>query len=234
MYFEGDFVSAKIWFILSAGQVTGPYSPEEVEGRLNTSQDPQIWGRGQSEWMTPSKWRQSSQELLRQAAILKAEDEVWHLRVAGKDRGTHKYPDLVRVLRAETQFDQIEVLPPHSSWKDIYTVPQLAEELGLSRRNTPRVPIIGTLKCRSPRLGEFACRLISVSEGGLGVNDAKNMQIGDQFEAIVESPNLYVTMNITCEVVYVGQDGYAGMRFVGLPMEFKNVLIEYVNKFATP
>ena len=44
---------------------------------------------------------------------------------------------------------------------------------------------------------------------------------------------LFVTINTTCEVVYVGNDGYAGLRFVGLPEEFKSSIIEYVRKFAT-
>ncbi|MNL61128.1 hypothetical protein D3C87_1850130 [compost metagenome] len=75
--------------------------------------------------------------------------------------------------------------------------------------------------------------MISVSEGGFGVNDAKNLQIGEKFMGTLTSPNLYVTINCTCEVVYVGSDGYAGIRFVGLPAEYKTSIVEYVNKFAT-
>ena len=226
-------MSSKIWFILSEGQVTGPYSPEEVEGRLGSSPHPQIWGRGQSEWMTPAKWRQSSHDQIKNSAAQQAEEERWQLRVSGKELGTYKYPDLILNLKALPQLEDAEVKTEKEGWRSIYSIGRLTNELGLSRRTHARVPIVGTLKCKSPRMGEFNCRAISISEGGVGVNDAKNFQIGEHFEVVLESPNLYVTLNTTCEVVYVGQDGYAGLRFIGLPMEFKNALIEYVNKFAS-
>ncbi|MNT95603.1 hypothetical protein D3C72_2375100 [compost metagenome] len=75
--------------------------------------------------------------------------------------------------------------------------------------------------------------MISISEGGLGVTEVRNLQIGDRFTGNLNSPNLYMQINAICDVVYLGNDGYAGLRFANLPIEAKSSIIEYVNKFAT-
>ncbi|WII71024.1 PilZ domain-containing protein [Bdellovibrio sp. 22V] len=224
----------KIWFILSEGQVTGPYSHEEVESRLPNTKEPQIWGRGQSEWMTPSRWHQALQDTTNVATRPAAENQgIWHVRVEGQQKAPLKYNELISYLKTLTDYSAVDIRPDSNpAWKEVYSVPRVVDDLGISRRSHPRVPMVGTLVCQGPK-GEFKCRVISISEGGLGVNDAQNLQIGERFEATLTSPNLFVTINATCEVVYVGNDGYAGLRFVELGEEFKSSIIEYVNKFTT-
>ncbi|MEN0059397.1 MAG: PilZ domain-containing protein [Bdellovibrio sp.] len=223
----------KIWFILSEGQVTGPYDFEEVEARLPSAKDPQIWGRGQGEWQNPLRWRQSLRDVSRIVTGHPEPQGLWRVRYEGQEKKPMKYPELITYLKSLTDYSSVDVCPDHSQeWKEIYALPRIVEDLDISRRSHPRVPIVGTLQCRSES-GEFTCRVISISEGGLGINDAKNIQIGDHFEGTLTSPNLFGTVEATCEVVYSGNDGYAGLRFVGLPAEYKNSIIEYVNKFAT-
>lgn len=223
----------KIWFILSEGQVSGPYDQDEIETRLNSAKEPQLWGRGQSEWMTPSRWRQALRDS-HQVTPSGAESQgVWKVRVEGQEKSPMKYSDLIAYLKTLKDYSAVDICTDSSQvWKEVYAVPRVVEDLGISRRSHPRVPMVGTLVCEGPK-GEFTCRVISISEGGLGVNDAKHLKIGERFEATLTSPNLFVTITSTCDVVYVGNDGYAGLRFVGLPTEFKSSIIEYVNKFAT-
>lgn len=40
----GAAMEPKNWFILSDGQVTGPYDNTEIEDRLSTATEPQVWG----------------------------------------------------------------------------------------------------------------------------------------------------------------------------------------------
>lgn len=225
---------AKIWFLLTEGQVKGPFEQSEIETLLVSAKDPQIWGRGLPEWLPPAKWRQNLKSLLTSPSQNSSETEgVWYVRVEGKEKTPLSYSDLISYLKTLTDFSAVDVRPDSNSpWKEIYAVPRVVEELGISRRSHPRVPIVGTLACSGAN-GDFTGRVISISEGGLGINDAKNLQIGERFKATLTSPNLFVTINTTCEVVYVGNDGYAGLRFVGLPAEFKSSIIEYVNKFAS-
>lgn len=222
----------KIWFILSEGQVNGPFDQDEIETRLPTAKDPQIWGRGQSEWAAPTRWHQILKEL---GAATPPSNEIqvlWKVRVEGQEKNPLKYSELISYLKTLKDFSAVDISHDNGPWKEVYSVPRVVEDLGISRRSHPRVPIVGTLACESPK-GSFSCRVISISEGGLGINDAKNLQIGERFKATLTSPNLFITINTTCEVVYVGNDGYAGLRFLGLPDEFKSSIIEYVNKFAT-
>lgn len=224
---------AKIWFILSEGQVTGPYNNTEIETHLNSSKDPQVWGRGQAEWMSVPRWRQVLKNYLSSESKEAKTESSWKVRVEGKEQGPLKYTDLISYLKTLTDFSTVDICPGSNSlWKEIYAYPQIAADLGISRRSHPRVPIVGKLVCDRPK-GEFNCRVISISEGGLGVNDAGDLKIGERFKATLTTSNLFVTITCTCEVVYVGNDGYAGLRFVNLATEFKSSIIEYVNKFVS-
>lgn len=184
--------------------------------------------------MTVSRWRQSLKSSLDSENSPQTKTQTsWKVRVNGKEKTPLKYPALIAYLKTLTDFSAVDICPEgNSAWKEIYAYAQITEELGISRRSHPRVPIIGKLVCERPQK-ELTCRAISVSEGGLGVNDAQDLKIGERFKATLTSPNLFVTITTSCEVVYVGNDGSAGLRFIGLPTEFKSSIIEYVNKFAT-
>ena len=224
---------SKIWFILHEGQVTGPFDPPEVESKIASLNEAQIWGRGHGEWMAPIRWRQMLKELPPPNASGEGAKQ-WRLRIDGKAQDAVTYTDLIASLKSIKDFTTVDVSSDNGqTWKDVYSVQQVVDNLGISRRSHPRVPIVGTLEFESDKGESFKCRVISISEGGLGVNDAQSLQIGQRFYATLTSPNLYVTVTTSCEVVYVGNDGYAGLRFVGIPEEFKSSIVEYVNKFAT-
>jgi hypothetical protein len=227
---------AKIWFILSEGQTTGPFEPDEVEKNLASSKEPQIWGRGHSEWMPPARWRQTLKDaghaLPKAVATPDKPQGLWRVRIHGEEKQPLRYEELVGYLKQFPDLSSIDVFPEAGDkWKEVYEIPRLVEELGISRRSHPRVPIVGTLVFEIPQ-GESTCRVISISEGGIGINDAQGMQIGNRFQGTLTSPNLYVTITSMFEAVYIGADGYAGLRFIDLPDEFKSSVIEYVNKFA--
>lgn len=224
---------SKIWFILHDGQVTGPFDPPEIESKISSLNDTQIWGRGHGEWMTPIRWRQMMKDLPAAGAAVDS-SKLWRLRIDGKAQDAQTYTELIASLKNIKDFTTVDVSSDNGqTWKDIYSVQQVVDNLGISRRSHPRVPIVGTLEFENDKGESVKCRVISVSEGGLGVNDAQSLQIGQKFYATLTSPNLYVTVTTSCEVVYVGSDGYAGLRFVGIPEEFKSSIVEYVNKFAT-
>jgi hypothetical protein len=224
---------SKIWFVLNEGQVTGPYEPSEVESTVSSYKDPQVWGRGHGEWMSVPRWRQHLKDSPGAAPVTEDQSRSWVIRIDGRSRETMKYTELIAQLKTLTDFTPVDISSDGGqTWKEVYAVQQVVDDLGISRRSHPRVPIVGTLEFDHDT-ETMKCRVISISEGGLGVNDAESLKIGEKFFATLTSPNLYVTVSTTCEVVYVGNDGYAGLRFVGLPEEFKSSIVEYVNKFAT-
>ncbi len=118
-----------------------------------------------------------------------------------------------------------------SQWKEFYAIQRVVDDLGLTRRSHPRVPIMGTLQGEYTD-GPVYARVISISEGGLGITEAPKLKIGDVVKGTLTSPNLFLTIHCTSTVVYVGQDGYAGLKFSSIPTEARNSIIAYVAKFA--
>lgn len=222
----------KMWFLLNDGQVSGPFEAAEIEAQLPQAQNPLIWGRHQTEWTAPDKWRKALQNQVNASPAAKDHAPHWRGRVEGKEWPPMTYEQLLKQLKALSDFSAVDIKnDSFAGWREIYSVQRLVEDLGISRRSHPRVPIMGSLECEGKN-GRFTARAISISEGGLGINETRDLSIGERFRATLTSPNLFVTISATCEVVYIGNDGYAGLKFIGLPMEAKSSIIEYVNKFS--
>jgi hypothetical protein len=221
--------NSKRWFIMQENQVQGPYQEQEIEGLISQLQNPLIWGRGLTEWVPPLKWREA---LKNPALIIQEEAEpMWKYRIEDREHGPMKFQEMLTQLKKELDHSNILLWNEEKpEWRDIFTVQKVADELGVSRRAHPRVPIMGNLQCEMPD-GPVTLKVISISEGGVGVSGTNNLTIGQKFKAVLSSANLFVTVNCTCEVVYVGSEGYAGIRFSNLPIEAKSAVIEYINKF---
>ena len=217
---------------MRAGQVEGPLDENQIEHEIPLSQNPLIWGKGLSDWLTPEQWKLENQ------SIKTADQEVqrrsmWKWKLEGQEHGPYLYKELVQHLKNVTDPSRVMLWnDSYSEWKDIYSVPSLIDELGVSRREHPRVPIMGTIQIESDK-GPVSARVISISEGGLGLNCPQKFTLGDRFKATFSSPNLYIkSINCTCEVVFAGADSYLGVRFTQIQTEAKSSIIEYVKKFA--
>lgn len=139
---------------------------------------------------------------------------------------------MIEYLKTMKDYSEIQIWTDgYTEWKDIYQIHKIMDELGVSRRQHPRVPIMGTVMCEGAT-GNFQARALSISEGGMGITEAAQVKIGEKFKLSLKSPNLYTPIHATADVVYVGGDGYAGLRFVGLQSESKSAVIEYIKKFT--
>ncbi|MBC7371514.1 MAG: PilZ domain-containing protein, partial [Bdellovibrionaceae bacterium] len=210
------------WFLLLDGQVTGPFADPDIETRLAAGpNEALIWGRGQSEWMAPDKWRVMLKALLAQSALENSRASVWKMRIDHKELTPMNLDELVEHLKDYTDLSPVRIWTEgFEEWKEVFQVQKVMEELGISRRTHPRVPIMGTLKTDASA-GAVTAKVISISEGGIGVNSASGLQIGEKINAAITSPNLFIPIHANLEVVYVGADGYAGLRFLALPNEAK-------------
>lgn len=117
-------------------------------------------------------------------------------------------------------------------WKEVYAYPDIVEKLGLSRRKHPRVPILAQFTGRSNRHETFLARIITVSEGGVGLTEVYDLKIGDEVEGQITSPHFFQPINIRADVVYSGLDGYIGLNFNQINEESQAAIIEYVKKFG--
>jgi len=223
----------KHWFLLCNEKISGPHSAEEIEEQAKrTEGNLQIWGRGANEWYSLTAWRTNLAKFHEVQKKSESDHPTWRLRIEGRESTPMTYSEMLKKLRTMTDFSAVDVLMEgFSTWRELYAIQKLADDLGITRRSHPRVPIMGTFQ------GEFGtrtlhARIISISEGGLGITEAPGVQIGDQIRGSITSPNLFMAINCTCEVTFVGQDGYAGLKFTTIPMDAKSSIIAYVNKFV--
>ncbi|MBX2986453.1 MAG: PilZ domain-containing protein [Bdellovibrionaceae bacterium] len=225
--------TSKKWFLLQAGQIQGPWTPEEIENKLPGASDPLVWGRGLSEWLPPEAWRSallSSGTVLTESIAM--EHPHWRYRLGEREFGPYNYPDLIDVLKKISDFTDVEILnDTGGGWREVYDIQKIVDELGITRRAHQRVPIMGTLKLDLPAGGHAEAKVISISEGGLGVHEFPRLSVGEKIKGVLRSANLFMDIPCSCEVVYVSHEGSAGLRFLHLPMEAQAAVVEYVNKF---
>ncbi|MCX7978006.1 MAG: PilZ domain-containing protein [Bdellovibrionaceae bacterium] len=216
------------WFLNYGNNISGPFSEEEVENRLPGMPDAFIWAKGLSEWIPVSEWpniRQQLPHLLNTAA-----EPRWRYRVDGTEYGPMFFKDLIASLHEIPQLESVEVISDnHADWRNVYHVQAVVDELGITRRAHARVPIMGILSIEEPQKMDF--RIVSISEGGLGINGAENFRLGESYKGLIKSQNLGINIPCRFEVVYIAPDGYAGLRFTSLSSEGRGVIVEYVRKF---
>jgi hypothetical protein len=227
----------KKWFVLINGQVTGPFTESEADSAA-TEPKVLVWGRGSPEWMDKTKWKkylanpQADYGLKSTDAPVSAANRMWKIKVSGSEMKPLKQTEMMEFLRTHNDHAEIQLWTEgYSEWKDIYQIHAIMDEMGVSRRKHPRVPIMGTLACEAAGTG-FIARALSVSEGGLGITETGAIKIGEKFKGVLKSPNLKNLITCNFEVVYMGADGYAGLKFVGLDSESKAMVIEYIRKFS--
>lgn len=222
----------KKWFFLMEGRVSGPFLKADIDAKAVSLGTGLIWGRGQTEWVTYDKWKR----LLKDFSELdrrnrQAAERLWTLNVSGQELKPMTHHQMMDFLKSRTDLADILIWTEgYSDWKEIYQIHKIMDELGVSRRQHPRVPIMGSLLCEGAT-GSFEARVLSISEGGIGVTDTPPIRIGEKFKTLLKSSNLFAPIHATAEVVYLGDDGYAGLKFIGLHSESKSAIIEYVKKF---
>lgn len=222
----------KKWFILNNSRVIGPFAKEEIEQKSTSLPQALIWGRGQSDWVPYEKWIRLLLEFTEADRRQRQHAErLWKIKVQGQELKPVNQEQMLEFLRNQTDLSQILIWTEgYDEWKEIYQIHKIMDELGVSRRQHPRVPIMGTVTCEGAA-GTFTARVLSISEGGLGITETPPLKIGEKLRTVLKSPNLFAQIHATAEIVFVGSDNYAGLKFVGLHSESKSAIIEYVKKF---
>ncbi len=226
-------MESRKWFILSQDKVHGPFAKEVVENQARSLPNALIWGRGQNDWISLDQWEKALLDFESNNTRTRQQVErEWHVRNAGQELKPVVYSQMIEFLKTLPDFKEVLIWTEgYSEWKEIYQIHKILDDLGVSRRRHPRVPVMGAVELETAN-GNLVARALSISEGGLGITDSPPVKIGDRFKLTIKSANLYGPVHATAEVVFVGADGYSGLKFVGLPTESKGAIIEYVKKFT--
>lgn len=141
--------------------------------------------------------------------------------------------ELLNLIAKQDDISAVAIQDPKSKeWKEVYAYPDIVDRLGLSRRKHPRVPILAQFTGRSNRHETFTARIITISEGGLGLTEVYDLKIGDEVQGQMTSPHFFQPINVRADVVYSGLDGYIGLNFSQINDESKSAIIEYMKKFG--
>lgn len=221
-----------IWFILIDGAVQGPFNKEQIELMIKEAKNPLVWGKGLSEWLSPTKWREHLATPQGKTLEAPAKAEVlWSYQIKKKNFGPFDYQQLLKELRNLASHDEVLVQSTEQSvWIPLYSLDSMLSDLGISRREHPRVPILALLDCKA-KDASFKLRMHSLSEGGAGVTSDHVLQIGENFDFTMNSPNLVMPIYGKAEVVFSGGTKEYGLKFVGLSADAQSLIADYVRKF---
>lgn len=226
--------TTKKWFTQSEGHIEGPWTPEEVDSKVASLKSPLIWGRGLADWLPYSEWRAALKD---GGATLSEEIDAtvadWKIRSLDDqvERGPYTFKDLIKELKDVRNPSSVEISSPNTKgWREVYEIQKVVDEMGISRRAYPRVPMMGHLHYEAEDGTHQTAKIASISEGGFTLNEGVSYAAGVAFQATIKSPNLYVEIPCSCEVVYSGPKS-TGVRFRHLLPEGAAAIIEYTNKF---
>lgn len=118
-------------------------------------------------------------------------------------------------------------------WKDIYSMPDIAQRLGITRRENQRVPILAQFSgILAGTVKKINSRVITISHGGMGITDNFELKLGETIQGQLTSPHFYSPLTLTAEVTYAGLDGYVGLKFVNLNDEMHALVMDYIKRFG--
>ncbi len=227
-------MATKKWFFLVNNEVQGPYLESEINNLAQKHAEGLVWGQGLNEWIRPSDWQKTLNELQQVLSGLQSDmTPQWRMKQGDFEAGPFIYDQLLQVLKSHADPAAVMIYQDQdqaAGWQSIYSYPTLVEEIGITRRSHERVPISGIFRYEKDG-AHHDCLLASISEGGLGLLEAQGLSVGDTVKGVIQSPQLPATINCSVEALYKQEDGSWGTRFVGLPLEAKSLIVAYTQKF---
>ena len=228
----------KIWFILENEIVAGPFTPYDIEKKIESKNKSDLffWGKGHTDWMSFDRWQSRIKELETQSYQYKQQVErMWKIKSdPASEEIIANHNQMIQYLKTLKDLSKVRIWTEgYSDWKEVFQIHKIMDELGVSRRAHPRVPIMGSVQIESGTDKEpLQARILTISEGGIGASGCVGFNIGEKVKLIIKSPNLYAPVHATAEVVFLGSAEYAGFKFSGLATESKSAIVEYVRKFS--
>ena len=228
---------ANTWFIYSNDVVSGPFSTDEVRSKLSSGQlDAKafIWWRGQREWVPVASWMDQLPKLL-ESATNQEEKAVWYIDLGSAPIGPLTQRELIENLLNVSELGRVRLWAVGmAAWVSLFEVQEVMEQLGISRREHERAPIMGTVAVtRSNDAPKgFVLKLSSLSLGGIGASGSHDLRRGDDVALLLKSGDLPTNVHLRGEIVYVTSAGYVGIRFQRVSAEAQGIILDYVKRFT--
>lgn len=225
----------KVWFYLDGDKVKGPHSPAEILSQIESKDKTNLsfWIRGETEWSSYEEWQNLLTEKEKSDTVaIELQQRIWKVRIDDVEK-SYPHKDLLNTLKDIKDLSTVKIWTDgYSDWKEVYQIHKIMDELGVSRRSHPRVPIMGEMIISMPDNKEYVGKVLTISEGGFGGTGVPEIKMGDKFKVTIKCAQLSTQVYASCEALYISTGSYVGCKFMGLGTESKNAILEYVKKFS--
>lgn len=242
------------WFLQMHGQIQGPFDRATLQNAVQSLADEEsaralVWRRGMPEWVPASNWQnitisaspatpaqsENGDDLFEKTFSQSFTDGTFYrAQINFVDQPLMSKSELMALIAKQEDVSTVSIQDPQTKeWKEVYAFPDIVERLGLSRRKQARVPILAQFTGKSSKSEtDVTYRVITISQGGMGFTENYELQIGDEVEGQISSPHFFQPVHVKAEVIYAGQDGYVGLKFLQLADESSSAIIDYIKKFG--
>jgi hypothetical protein len=163
----------------------------------------------------------------------KQAERLWKVMDNESELPPMSYDDLLLFLKNKNTLANIKIWTEgYKDWQDVYQIEKILDELGVSRRHHPRVPINATIHIEAQNGSHWEAELSMISQGGFGLNKAHTISIGERVKGTITSSSLPMSIHCAAEVVFVNNLGFVGFRFLNISTEAKSSVIAYVKHFV--
>ncbi len=230
----------RIWFLYSSQdkKVSGPFVSDEVHQKIRSGEitpECNIWWKGQREWLSVSVWISSGEKIL-QNQNEKSKSAVWYLDLGGEPVGPLTQREMIDHLRGNKNLSRIKLWTVGlKNWKSIYEFSDVMDEMGMSRRENARAPLMASAQIT--RHGEdgapMLLKVATISVAGVGINDALALIKGEEIQVVIKSGEFSTPIRVHASVIYVSPNGNAGLKFHQLQPEIQSIIYDYTKKFGS-
>ena len=219
------------WFILENESVQGPFSAAELKSRFshNPGNQVMVWSKILPQWTPADQWLAQADEMIRESQFQK-DGGGWYYGLRGQSHGPMSKRDLIKTLSNLTNVKEVLLWTKgFPNWVTIYQVHEILEEVGINRREHPRAEISGQVKF-NVQGRDIVVPLVMISQGGLGVENSQNLNVGQDVMVEIISPHLGSSIRANAAVRYISKTGYTGFKFSKIHPEAKSKIIDFVKK----
>jgi hypothetical protein len=214
----------RVWFVSDRQIVRGPFNPRELREQYaegNLSESSLVWRKGHTEWMKLINWAQTP-----------TYDDVWYLKSEGFNSGPYGISAILEKINSRQISTNASAWTPElKQWTSIYEIPQIIEQLGISRRRYPRAPLVGTVHLSGVEQ-ENEITAMSISKGGLGIRFLEDPKLGVEYSMYLDSPLLRGNIYARGRLVYT-YENETGIEFTHVSRENHSAIITYLMQFGS-
>jgi hypothetical protein len=204
-----------------------------------------IWGRGQEAWVDSASWlrgagaqfalRSNNRQTNSAASTTTAGAEVWHYAKDGEAKGPMGRAQLIRELQLLSDREGVLLWTKgYKSWEEIYAFPDIAKELGVERRHSPRADINCLVMLTMEGGGKLAGRIVSIGPEGARVTGLPDrLSVGQIVSLDFQHEELGQPISAKAQVQSVANDGAIGLQFTSISMEAKSQILKFVRERAS-